>query len=72
MKQETVKKLEEQFKNVCAKVDRLELFLIKSNEIKYYKEFIELKKAELDILIEYKEILYQQIKYIYDKINVVR
>lgn len=72
-----VEKLEEmrsnihnEFLNLSTKIDKLDLFLTehKSN-FKLHKDYIKIMENQLYAMIDYKEYLYERIKYLSELIN---
>lgn len=67
---DVLKRLKEEYLNVSTKCDKLDLFLMeKEDKIDIHKEYANLMKDQLKIMLEYKECLYQRYKYICEHMN---
>lgn len=65
-----LKRLKEEYLYISIKCDKLDLFLMeKEDKIDIHEEYIKLMKNQLEIMFEYRECLYQRIKYICKNIN---
>ena len=67
---EVLKRLKEEYLDVSMKCDKLDLFLVeKEDKIDIHKVYIKLMHDQLELMMEYRECLYQRIKYICEHMN---
>lgn len=67
---DVLKRLKEEYLDISIKCDKLDLFLMeKDDKIDIHKDYVKLMKDQLEIMFEYRECLYQRIKYICKYMN---
>ena len=60
---ELINKLKKEYNELNIKINNLDIW-IQLHEDNINKEYIGLMKEQLDIMVEYGEVLYQRIKYL--------
>ena len=58
-----INKLKQEYNDIITKTNNLDIW-IQLHEDNINKEYIGLMKEQLDIMVEYGEVLYQRIKYL--------
>lgn len=58
-----INKLKKEYNEIITKTNNLDIW-IQLHEDNINKEYIGLMKEQLDIMVEYGEVLYQRIKYL--------
>ena len=67
---DVLKRLKEEYLDISMKCDKLDLFLMeRKDKINIHKEYVKLMEDQLELMFEYRECLYQRIKYICEHMN---
>lgn len=67
---DVLKRLKEEYLELSIKCDKLDLFLMeRKDKIDIHKEYVKLMEDQLELMFEYRECLYQRIKYICKYMN---
>lgn len=67
---DVLKRLKEEYLDISIKCDKLDLFLMeRKDKIDIHKEYVKLMEDQLELMFEYRECLYQRIKYICEHMN---
>ena len=65
-----LKRLKEEYLELSIKCDKLDLFLMeRKDKIDIHAGYIKLMEDQLELMFEYRECLYQRIKYICEYMN---